>query len=304
MIGAARRAILKTERTDSIQFSTSLRTPSAWRGRAANDNVVLVEAASSSASHVGVPAELCGYVVDCALKEHESFLAIGPGGRGVVLKKLDGECLLGGVLHPSIRERLSRVRELAHGGVANLHGVGRDADCAYLIWEYIEGKSFETYLEEGVRSPRDLLLVARELILSVDSLHAQGIVHGAINGGNVIVAADGSVRLTHVSPLLYSDPLADVESVVALLRQAIERREEQNSPLAQLLAGSARDPAGLRSLGARLAGLLEAQDAGHAPAGGDDDRHIRRRMLIAAALVALLGLALAFAVWRAVAATP
>ena len=39
---------------------------------------------------------------------------------------MDHDCLLRGQLHPSIRERLSRVRELAHGGVANLYGVGRD----------------------------------------------------------------------------------------------------------------------------------------------------------------------------------
>lgn len=264
----------------------------------------MVETASAHASPAQVPAELCGYVVDCALKEQESYLAIGPGGRGVVLKKLDGDCLLGGVLHPSIRERLSRVRELAHGGVANLHGVGRDADGAYLIWEYIEGISFGKYLKEGGRSPRDLLLVARELALSVDSLHAQGIVHGAINGGNVIVGPDGSVRLTHVSPLLYSDPLADVESVVALLDQASESHGASDSPLAQLLSGADRDPAGLRSLGAKLAALLEAQEAGDAPGAGDDDRHLRRRALMAAALVALLGLALAFAVWRAVTGTP
>lgn len=251
-----------------------------------------------------MPAELCGYVVDCALKEHESYLAIGPGGRGVVLKKLDADCLLEGVLHPSIRERLSRIRELAHGGVANLHGVRRDADTAFLIWEYIQGKTFGQYVADDVCAPRDLLLLARELILSVDSLHAQGIVHGAISSGNVIIAPDGTVRLTHVSPLLYSDPLADMESAIALLRQALERRGEQDSPLAHLLAEAARKQMPLRSLGAKVAALLEAQDAGQAPDEGADDRHLRRRMLIAAGLVALLGLAIAYGVWRAVTGMP
>jgi serine/threonine protein kinase len=257
----------------------------------------------AGASASSVPAELCGYVVDCALKEHESYLAIGPGGRGVVLKRLDGDCLLGGVLHPSIRERLNRVRELAHGGVANLHGVGRDADTAYLIWEYIQGKTFDQYVADDVRSPRDLLLLARELILGVDSLHAQGIVHGAITAGNVIIAPDDTVRLTHVSPLLYSDPQADVESAIALLRQALQRRGEQDSPLAQLLAEAAREQVALRPLGAKVAALLEAQDAGQGPAEQADDRHLRRRILIAAGLVALLGLAIGYGVWRAVTGT-
>src|SRR5688572_18804095 len=70
------------------------------------------------------PRELCGYPVVEALARGQTYLAIGPGGRGVVLKKLDPDCLLGELLHPNVRERLSRVRELATAGVANLYGVG------------------------------------------------------------------------------------------------------------------------------------------------------------------------------------
>ena len=78
----------------------------------------------TQANQVVTPTELCGYPVDSALSpEGTSFLAIGPGGRGVVLKKLPEDCLLGDALHPSIRERLARVRELAHGGVAIRVGV-------------------------------------------------------------------------------------------------------------------------------------------------------------------------------------
>ena len=259
-----------------------------------------MESPPASASSASVPAEICGYPIDSALKEGESYLAIGPGGRGVVLKKLDPDCLLSGVLHPSIRERLSRVRELAHGGVANLHGVGREGDLAYLIWEYVQGEPFDRYVAAPARSPRDLLVLARELILSVDSLHAQGIVHGAINGGNVIVGPEGTVRLTHVSPLLYTDPLADVESVIALLREAVERRQEQDSLLAQLLREAADGQTGLRALGAKVAALLEARDEPPEPTGASDDRPLRRRMLVAAALVALAGAAIAYAIWREV----
>ena len=260
----------------------------------------VAEAVQTKDQAAGVPAELCGYVVDCALKEGQSYLAIGPGGRGVVLKKLDADCLLRGVLHPSIRERLCRVRELAHGGVANLHGVGREGENAYLIWEYIPGRTFDQYAGTDARHPRDLLVLARELILTVDSLHMQGIVHGAINGGNVIVADDGSVRLTHVSPLLYTDAGADIESVVALLDGAAARRGERESPFGRLLSEAASSHMSLRQLGVRIAALLESRDAATELPPGPHDRHRRRRMLAAAALVSLLGMALGYGVWRAV----
>jgi serine/threonine protein kinase len=246
------------------------------------------------------PSELCGYPIDHSLTPGQSYLAIGPGGRGIVLKKLDEDCLLRGKLHPSIKERLARVRELAHGGVANLQGVVREGESAYLIWEYVQGETFDDYVVAPQRTPRDLLVIARELILGVDSLHMRGIVHGAISGGNVIVAADGAIRMTHISPLLYTDMLVDVESVRWLLAHAVERRGEQESPLGQLLAEAARDQMPLRTLGARVAALIESRGKPGEPETQIQERHIRRRTVFAAALVAVLGIALGYGVWRVV----
>src|SRR5689334_3883742 len=107
------------------------------------------------------PPILCGYCVDRALAPDQSYLATGPGGRKVVLKRVDEDCLLGNQLHPSIKERLSRVRELAHGGVANLHGVERDADAAWLVWEFVQGPTFDEYVADPQRTPRDLMVLAR-----------------------------------------------------------------------------------------------------------------------------------------------
>ena len=50
-----------------------------------------------------------------ALTPDVTYLGVGDDGRQVVIKKLDTDCLLGAKLHPSIGERLNRVRELAHG---------------------------------------------------------------------------------------------------------------------------------------------------------------------------------------------
>jgi len=251
------------------------------------------------------PAELCGYPIRQILTPDQSYLADGPGGRLVVIKKVDEDCMLRGKLHPSIKERLSRVRELAHGGVANLYGVDRDGKDAYLIWEYVPGQTFDEYVAAPERTPHDLLLLARELILSVDSLHMQGIVHGALIGGNVIVGVEGLVRLTHISPLLYTDMSVDVESVRSLLEHAVERRSETASPLGQRLAEANRDHMPLRQLGAKVGALLESRES---PTESlvqlSQERNIRRRTILAAVLVAVLGVAIGYGVWRIVEAGP
>ena len=60
----------------------------------------------------------------------------------VVRKRLDDDCLLDGQLHPSIRQRLERVRELPLTGVANLIGVEKNnAGVAELVWQFVTGTS-------------------------------------------------------------------------------------------------------------------------------------------------------------------
>jgi hypothetical protein len=264
---------------------------------------------------VETPRELCGYPVDSALSESgNTYLAIGPGGRGVVLKKLDDDCLLRGQLHPSIRERLARVRELAHGGVANLYGVGRDggggeengsADGrvdtgdAWLIWEYVEGQTFAEYAAAPNRSLRDLAAVGRELALALDLLHMQGIVHGSIGPGNVIVSPAGSVRLTHVSPLLYTDAGPDAEAVVHLLESAVAERGDSASPLGTLLARARTERMALRPLAAKLAALIESRELEEfAEETARDDRP-RRGARYAIAFVICAGIVAGLAAWSA-----
>lgn len=244
------------------------------------------------------PAEVCGYPVVQTLTPGQTYLAIGPGGRGLVLKRMDEDCLLHGTLHPSIRERLSRVRELAHVGVANLHGVAREGNAAYLIWEYLQGKTFDEYVAEPQRIPRDILLLARELILSVEALHRQGIVHGALMGGNIIVAPEGTVRLTHISPLLYNDMEVDLDSVRGLLEDAAAARGEQNSMLAKVVAQEQSDGSSLRTLGAKVAALLETPAKSAEATPDVEGMRIRRRTLLTALIVAIVGIALGYGAWR------
>lgn len=270
---------------------------------------------SSNGKKPPVPADICGYPVDTALApDATSFLAIGPGGRGVVLKELDPDCLLKGkgTLHPSIKDRLARVRELALAGVSNLYGVERDpaqGKQAWMIWEFVQGQTFDQFATESGCTPRQLALCARELVLTVDSLHMQGIVHGAIKGSNVIVLPGGGVRLTHVSPLLWSDPAEDMRAVIEMLRHALQERKEERSPLGRVLNESTETldgAASLRPLGAKLAVIIDNREtpARAAQQQASQERAPRRRSLLAAALVLLLALAGAYALWHVVGDPP
>lgn len=248
------------------------------------------------------PAELCGYAVVETLTPGACYLAIGPGGRGVTLKKLDPDCLLGRLLHPDVRDRLSRIRELAHAGVANLIGVGKEADEAWLIWEYLQGQTFDSYVQERCRAPRELAGLTRELVLTVEALHAQGIVHGSLGSGNVMIAPGGAIRLTHISPLLYTDPADDAEGIADMIDGVLKDRGERAGPLGRLMAEARHAKTPLRTVAPRLAALADTRGTPAAP-GGDparNERGTRRLALLAALVIALAGGAVAYGVWKSV----
>src|SRR2546423_6263079 len=88
----------------------------------------------------------------------KTFLARDACGRSVVLKILPPDCLLEGQLNPNIAQRLRRVREIAMTDVANLRGVERAGEEVFLVWDFVEGVPFETYVKDlDLRKATDLV---------------------------------------------------------------------------------------------------------------------------------------------------
>jgi serine/threonine protein kinase len=144
-------------------------------------------------------------------------------GRDVVLKAIHADCLLGDGLHPGIADRLARVRELAHLGVANLYAIQNDGGQIVAVWQYLPGETLEEYAGR-IDSREKLAAVEREIALSVQALHGLGIVHGRLHERNIIVDERGTVFLTHVSPLLYYDAAADRADLAKMFARLSQSR--------------------------------------------------------------------------------
>jgi len=232
-------------------------------------------------------SQLGDYTVDRELGAH-SYLARDAGGRHVVLKAIGEDCLLRGQLHPMIKDRLARVRELAHVGVANLLSAELLDGGAYLVWEYVEGITLRDYLQEYPQRSGSLRALGRELALHVETLHAMGIVHGSLHERNVIVTPAGNLRLTHVSPLLHQDGQVDLDALGVVLG-----RMQLGWAMADGGGGRA-----LRDIIARLSRAGERNEAGGARPRSDEERGIRRLAVLGALAVAALGAAMAWGIWR------
>jgi len=250
-----------------------------------------METAALSPNLAGERSEIGGYRV-LRMLSAESWLAEMQGGRKLVLKVLDEDGLWKGQLHPNIRDRLGRVRELAHAGVANLYGVERDGALTYLVWEYVAGETLGERAKSPACGQRDMQVLAREWVLGVEMLHARGIVHGRLSASNAIVDSNGRLTITHVSPLLYSDPDQDVADLIGVLLELLDVREELESPLGRLLERASAEGIPLRRLAARLGALIESRETETlAEPDGAVSRRIRRRAVVGAAATVAVGVA-------------
>lgn len=213
--------------------------------------------------------------------------AVDDAGRRVVLKRVPDDCLSGERLHTAVAERLARVRELAHAQVAHLIAVERAADgSAWAAWRFVEGTPIDLTPIDNVARRR---AACRELLSAVDLLHARGIVHGAIKPGNVIVTPAGRMILTHVSPLLFTDPADDVTAV----RRVVES-------IVPSLGAGLGDVSTIAAIDAAVVGDNPAPDAlssARSRSSAIEPTRIRRDTVLAAVLVVLAGAGLAAALY-------
>lgn len=150
-------------------------------------------------------------------------------GHRLVLKPLGEDCLLQEQIHPLILRRLKLLRELPHAGLAHLVDVVETPAGPCLMWQWVDGADWKQAIAEADRAGRREL--CSELLLAIESLHALGVVHGALRPGNVLVRPQATgwsgsgkawtLVLTHVSPLLHHDPDVDITAAAEMVSAAM-----------------------------------------------------------------------------------
>ncbi len=88
------------------------------------------------------------------------------------------------------------VSQLSHSAIVNLYDVGiEEGNVAYLVMEYVSGKTLQQVLSESsIPLPRACAWAA-ELAGALGGAHRAGIIHGDVKPGNILVTEDGKVKL-------------------------------------------------------------------------------------------------------------
>ena len=134
---------------------------------------------------------------------------IGMGGMAIVYKAIDlrtGHNVAVKVLRPEFNEdaefvgRFQREAEAAskmtHHNIVNLLDVGMDGENRYLVMEYVQGKTLKEVIQERGRLNAPLACQITIRILSaLEHAHRNGIIHRDIKPQNILVHADGHIKV-------------------------------------------------------------------------------------------------------------
>ncbi len=86
---------------------------------------------------------------------------------------------------------------LAHPNIVTVHDFGRDGERYYIVMEYIEGQDLKTLVKDGAPFTAERALdLSIQMCAGIGYAHRAGLVHCDIKPQNILVTADGRVKIT------------------------------------------------------------------------------------------------------------
>ncbi|HEU5056957.1 MAG TPA: serine/threonine-protein kinase [Kofleriaceae bacterium] len=157
---------------------------------------------------------------------------LGGGTMGVVLAATDpaldrkvalklvrpGPASDGGAARQRLLREAQAMARLAHPNVVTVYEVGTVGDHVFVAMEHIAGCNLAEWLKQSRRSRREVVEAFAAAGRGLAAAHAAGIVHRDFKPANVLVSADGRIRVADFG--LATSPVATAEQAAANPRAA------------------------------------------------------------------------------------
>ena len=109
--------------------------------------------------------------------------------------------ILGAEADDAFRERFThearRAASVAHSNVVTVFDEGQDGADAYMVMEYVRGRTLRDLISErGPLPPHEAARLVAQVAAALDAAHAAGVLHLDVKPANVIVNEAGVAKLT------------------------------------------------------------------------------------------------------------
>jgi eukaryotic-like serine/threonine-protein kinase len=142
-------------------------------------------------------------------RRYELGHPLGTGGMAEVYQATDrrlGRAVAVKVIRPELaadERAVARFRRearaaggLSHPGIVAVHDVGIHGGSPFMVMELVRGRTLaRVLLEEGRMTPDRAVSVGRDVADALSAAHAAGVIHRDVKPGNVMVTAEGTVKV-------------------------------------------------------------------------------------------------------------
>ncbi|MFY9531261.1 MAG: serine/threonine-protein kinase [Candidatus Acidiferrales bacterium] len=130
---------------------------------------------------------------------------------------------------PIRKQRFEReaktISGLNHPNICVLYDVGNQDGIDYLVMECVEGETLAKRLEKGPMSLEQVLKYGMQIADALDKAHRNGVVHGDLKPGNIMLTATGA-KLLDFGLAKPAAPLASLATLTAAVAQSSPMTEQ------------------------------------------------------------------------------
>ncbi len=118
-------------------------------------------------------------------------------GRKIAVKVLHSQLSADEAFVKRFRREAQAAANLTHPNIVGIYDWGQLDSTYFIVMELVEGRSLRDVLKsEGALLPRRAIEIAAEVSAALSVAHRAGLVHRDIKPGNILLAADGTVKVT------------------------------------------------------------------------------------------------------------
>jgi serine/threonine-protein kinase len=118
-------------------------------------------------------------------------------GRKVAVKVLHAQYSTDEAFVKRFRKEAQAAANLTHPNIVGIYDWGQFDSTYYIVMELVDGRSLREVLKsEGALLPRRAVEIAADVAAALSVAHRSGLVHRDIKPGNILLAPDGTVKVT------------------------------------------------------------------------------------------------------------
>lgn len=126
------------------------------------------------------------------------FQATSPAlGSAVIIQVIPGELARDAEFGDRFQGRMRKAASLAHRNILHINHYVHEDPNYYLVLDYFDGPALARAIEARAPLPvPEVISFLTQTLEAIDHAHKNGLAHGALHPGGILIAEDGELRLT------------------------------------------------------------------------------------------------------------